>query len=485
MIGYDVFDADLDTEFRDYFDVVTSIATFEHVKDFRRSVELCLASLKKSGILIFEIPLISNTNNNSKWYESSLEHIYYPTVSGIEYLLQQELGVSLVGFEARIVGFASNYIGVVARDSSRLAEIRRTLDAMTSQSLDGLSEEEKVLNLAYNALHRFEPTPEAILALPALFSRVPNPAIFTRMTHLWHTDVVKLVEMGSRASAQEEEIGTLRDELRAANEAEAKTTAQLLAISSSTTWRATAFVRAHLATHPHMARHVRRAAKLLWWGASGQLLSKLRARRASLRQVRAVASFVPAAPAAAEQPASAPAAETQDIEPWSEALPMVSVILSEAIPEATRDALLSQLTRTVPRYELLVIARGSDRLPTFDHPSLRCSMRPADVGDDADGDFALKRAFGKYVCFLKPADRLSDNHLSRAIEQLERSGAEYAVCRTSSPLAAPETDEFALPPIFRRSTLERLCASSNFGSHDTRRSSFAAALAATEFSSGG
>ena len=161
---------------------------------------------------------------------------------------------------------------------------------------------------------------------------------------------------------------------------------------------------------------------------------------------------------------------------------MVSVILSEAIPEATRDTLLNQLTRTAPRHELLVIARGSDQLPTFDHPSLRRYTRPAGVGDEADGDFAVKRAFGKYVCFLKPTDRLSDDYLSSAIDQLERSGAEYAVCRTSSPLVV-QSDEFALPPIFRRSTLERLSATSNFGSRDIRRSSFAAPLAATKFSS--
>jgi hypothetical protein len=369
-------------------------------------------------------------------------------------------------------------------------------------------------------LHRFDPTPEAILALPALFSRVPNPAIFTRMTHLWHADVVALKkvtydyqkileqlalqktqmsnwqsalealvdEIGTQRIAQgadsrattQEEIATLRDELRAAKEAEAQLHEeigkQLLAMAS--TWRVTAFVRAHLAAHPSMATHVRRAAKVLWWGAY-----KLRARRASLRQGRAIASFVPAAPATKEPPASVPvAAEPQGVEPWPEALPMVSVILSEAIPEATRDTLLNQLTTTAPRHELLVIADGSDRLP-FDHPSLRHYVRPAGVGDDADGDFALKRAFGKYVCFLKPADRLSDDYLSSAIDKLEQSGADYAVCRRSSLLVEPASDEFALPPIFRRSALDRLSASSNFGSHETRRSSFAAPLAATEFSS--
>jgi hypothetical protein len=271
------------------------------------------------------------------------------------------------------------------------------------------------------------------------------------------------------ATAMDQELANLRDELRAAKETEAKLRDEIAVIYSSTTWRATALVRGYLATRPRMTRYARRAAKVLWRGASGQLCSKSRESRSSPRQL--IASLGPAA-----------WVESSALEPWSEALPMVSVILSEPFPEAMRDALLTALTRTVPRYELLVIAPGSDQLSAFGHPNLRCYVRPPGVGDDANGDFAIKRAFGRYVCFLKPADRLSDDHLSRAIEQLERSGAEYAICRSSSPLVAPESNEFTLPPIFRRSTLERLSAVSSFGCHDTRRLSFASALAVTEFS---
>ena len=292
-------------------------------------------------------------------------------------------------------------------------------------------------------------------------------------------EVQRLSVGGLEAAVMDQEIANLRDELRAANEAEAQLRDEIAAIYSSTTWRATALVRGYLATRPRTARYARRAAKFLWWGASGQLYSKFRESRSSLRQL---IKFRKGRSSPRRLIASAASVESSAVEPWPEALPMVSVILSEPFPEAMRVALLAALTRTVPRHELLVIAPGSDQLPAFGHPNLRCYVRPPGVGDDADGDFAIKRSFGKYVCFLRPADQLSDDHLSRAVEQLERSGAEYAICRSSSPLAAPESNEFTLPPIFRRSTLERLSAFSSFGCHDTRRLSFASALATTEFS---
>lgn len=281
------------------------------------------------------------------------------------------------------------------------------------------------------------------------------------------------------APAMDEEIAYLRDELQAAKEAEAQLLDEIAEIYSSTTWRATALARGYLATRPRMARYARRAGKLLWWGASGQLYSKFRESRGSRRQL--IASQSSAASVRSSASASAVGGSTA-VEPWPKALPMLSVVLSEPFPEEMRDTLLATLSRTVPRHELLVIAPGSDQQPALGHPNLRCYVRPPSVGDDADGDFAIDRAFGRYVCFLQPADRLPDDHLSRAIEQLEKSGAEYATCRSSSSGVGSESNEFTLPPIFRRSTLERLSAFSSFGCRDTRRPSFTSALAATEFS---
>jgi SAM-dependent methyltransferase len=192
ILGTDVLASRLAEDYRGFFDVVTAIATFEHVIDLRRVVELCLDSLSPSGILIFEVPLLSEGNNNSKWFESSLEHIYYPTVPGIEHLFRKTLAAHLMGREVVIEGFASNYVGIASRAAGFAPKVERLFEVLWSDTLEGLSEEEKVVNLAFTALHRFDPTPERILALPALFRRVPDPNIFERMTQLWHADAVSL-----------------------------------------------------------------------------------------------------------------------------------------------------------------------------------------------------------------------------------------------------------------------------------------------------
>lgn len=368
------------------------------------------------------------------------------------------------------------------------------------EAYDNMSREADALR-AHAALLQ-EKVTENGRRVPELEAEVARIAQEAALKTVAHTTAMREVSsFKTVAEVLEQEIAAFRDEVRAYAEAASgleerirrieaerdEAILQLQAILRSTTWRGTAFVRERIAARPRMARHAHRAAKLLWWTASGQLLSRLRARRAALSLAQqGGASVIPEPPMAlrSAEPSAvtvAAIAGPQGVEPWSDALPMVSAILSEEITEAKRDELLSQLSRTVPRHEILVIAQpedilGTGLLPNLAHPSVRRCVRPASIGDDADGDFALQRAFGKYVCFLRPGDRLPDDYPAGAIDQLERSGAEYAVCRTSSPLIIPDSNEFALPPIYRRSTLARWSRDSHFGSNDARRTSFATTL---------
>ena len=69
---------------------------------------------------------------------------------------------------------------------------------------------------------------------------------------------------------------------RYADERARNTTAELnrlRAIEGSTLWRSVAPLRTLFARQPWLRRWTRRAAKLIWWTASGQVLAKLRARR--------------------------------------------------------------------------------------------------------------------------------------------------------------------------------------------------------------
>jgi cyclopropane fatty-acyl-phospholipid synthase-like methyltransferase len=62
VISSDLFSGDI-KKFA-FFDIITSIATFEHVLDFRGAFELSLNFLKPDGILIFDVPLMSETEDN-------------------------------------------------------------------------------------------------------------------------------------------------------------------------------------------------------------------------------------------------------------------------------------------------------------------------------------------------------------------------------------------------------------------------------------
>jgi glycosyltransferase involved in cell wall biosynthesis len=84
------------------------------------------------------------------------------------------------------------------------------------------------------------------------------------------------------------EVVLERESQRAAKaESEARATtvqyeaalAKLVQLETSTTWRATAPLRKMLARWPGAARWLRRAAKLIWWTITLQLVRKLRARR--------------------------------------------------------------------------------------------------------------------------------------------------------------------------------------------------------------
>jgi SAM-dependent methyltransferase len=188
IIGNDVLvDLRVD-EFKHHFDVITSIATFEHVLDLRGAFHACLDALKPNGVLIFEIPLMSQTRDNKDWLEGSYEHIYYPTIQGIEALLGALHGYSFTGFESDIKGYSSTYIGAVASDPGAFARVEHLFRCMRQEAPAGLTEQECNVNVAYHVVHSFRPSPERILALPALIEKTYSPRLITHLMQLWYAD---------------------------------------------------------------------------------------------------------------------------------------------------------------------------------------------------------------------------------------------------------------------------------------------------------
>jgi SAM-dependent methyltransferase len=193
MIAEDIFEPTVKENFHGSFDVVTSIATFEHVLDLQAAFVAAQEVLKPDGVLIFEIPLISETRDNHDWFNGSYEHIYYPTISGLEHLFSHFTDFSFTGFESDIKGYGSTYIGAATRDRQLFSKIEHAFKAMTQVDLQGLSDPEKVLNLGYNVVHSFRQTPERVLALPLLIDKAYSVALVTRLTQLWHSDSLNAV----------------------------------------------------------------------------------------------------------------------------------------------------------------------------------------------------------------------------------------------------------------------------------------------------
>jgi SAM-dependent methyltransferase len=190
ILGDDIMAQGVTAGAEPFINVITSIATFEHVLDFRGAVTSCLNLLAPGGVLLFEVPLISETRDNKDWYHSSYEHIFYPTVSGLERLFGSFAGLRFCGFESDIKGFSSSYIGAASLDAAAFVRVERLLTAMHQPGLGGLGETETRLNLAYHVVHSFRPNAERVYALPGLLQVASAPNLLKRLTQLWYNDAV-------------------------------------------------------------------------------------------------------------------------------------------------------------------------------------------------------------------------------------------------------------------------------------------------------
>ena len=126
ILGRNLLDHSILEKYAHRFDCVTAIAVFEHLSDFRGGIQAALSLLKHDGFLLFEVPYISETHENRVWFESSLEHVFYPSRDSMHHLIES-LGFNLVGGEVHIRGFASNFIGIVFSDAALSDYIKETV----------------------------------------------------------------------------------------------------------------------------------------------------------------------------------------------------------------------------------------------------------------------------------------------------------------------------------------------------------------------
>jgi SAM-dependent methyltransferase len=163
IIGNDILDPKLLLEFASYFDVITAIAVFEHIEDFKGAVQAALKMLKPDGVLIFEVPLISENPDSNTWFTSSLEHLFYPTEKGLRYLFNNQLNTQMIGGELVIRDYASTFFGMATSSDSTLFRIKDIYEKIRfSLPIDSTPAERRA-QLLLKVIHAADSQPNNLL----------------------------------------------------------------------------------------------------------------------------------------------------------------------------------------------------------------------------------------------------------------------------------------------------------------------------------
>jgi SAM-dependent methyltransferase len=192
IISNDILEPKLLLNYSGYFDAITAIAVFEHIKDFKGSIEASLQMLKPDGILIFEVPLVSENSSNEMWFKSSLEHLFYPTIKGIRHLFDVQLKTPMIGGELIIRDYASTFVGIATGDDSTFTSIKVLYERLLFTAPTNLSREERRAQLLLKVIHAADPKPEHLSFVDELFPFNQQTPFLSRCLDLWKADSVRL-----------------------------------------------------------------------------------------------------------------------------------------------------------------------------------------------------------------------------------------------------------------------------------------------------
>jgi glycosyltransferase involved in cell wall biosynthesis/SAM-dependent methyltransferase len=190
ILGRDLLDPCIGRDYRGYFDMVTAIAVFEHLADLKRGMAVAIDLLKQDGVLLFELPYISADHDNSIWFETSLEHVFYPSRDSVRRLVEGELGAHLVGRELHIRDFASNYIGLAVRDFALATRLQRLFDRVTGHGAAPMTKAERRARQECLIIHAAQSAPDLLAGFADV--QVPNQPMLQRIEQLWGSDLRRM-----------------------------------------------------------------------------------------------------------------------------------------------------------------------------------------------------------------------------------------------------------------------------------------------------
>jgi O-antigen biosynthesis protein len=221
MLGRDLIDPCIGRDYRGYFDMVTAIAVFEHLADLKRGMAVAIDLLKQDGVLLFELPYISADHDNSIWFETSLEHVFYPSRDSVRRLVVGELGAHLVGRELHIRDFASNYVGIVVRDFALATRLQRLFDRVTGFGAAPMTKAERRARQQCLIMHAAQSTPDLLAGFADV--QMPSQPMLQRIEQLWGNDLRRIEglrqEKAALIEARDWHAGQAATHAAAANQA--------------------------------------------------------------------------------------------------------------------------------------------------------------------------------------------------------------------------------------------------------------------------
>lgn len=450
MLGDDLLAPSLARDWRTSFDVVTAIAVFEHLLDFRKGFQAAVDVLRDDGFLLFEVPLMSSSHGNAAWMQGSFEHIFYPTEASIRYLVETALGCHLIGAQVVIRDYGSTYVGLVSRSAARSAILGGLFQRVMTADFEHGSPEELMAATQLHLLHAAQSTEASVKSLARMPVDAVSSGMLARIGQLWSFDIERLRASAQHAArfeaeARESHVAAVRAaeaaslELKRAeavaarlNEMRAHAAAlthRLGAVEGSAMWRATAPLRRIGQWSPTLARRSNQVAKLIWWTARGTLFDHIR----EFRRRRAAQATAALAACSSHLPVEL-LAETGVVEgefdppadePWPNDRPLVSVVIPcFNYGHLVEEAIQSVQQQTFVDLEIIVVEGGSSSVESraklaeatrkAASPRLRViwQARPHRAG--ANRNTGISHARGKYICCLDADDRLAPTYIEKA-----------------------------------------------------------------------
>lgn len=189
IIGQDICDPALTASHAASFDVITAIAVLEHLVDLRGALQSIRTLLAPGGVLIFEVPLLSERHDNDIWFSSSLEHIYYPTIQGLNRIFAEVFGRPPIGGEVIIQQYGSVYTGMIAGDATTATGLGQLHARLFDGPVAGLNnEKEKVFRFFFDVIHAARTSPELVQLIDQVAPSDLSPALLARISFLWRRD---------------------------------------------------------------------------------------------------------------------------------------------------------------------------------------------------------------------------------------------------------------------------------------------------------